>query len=376
MLSPELVDACRPELVQIEAESRPGTLWNVGPRIAELAGAQPADSSHDRLGPRGHRAHPGRPRRLPHRGTSSTRSSSSTWRRPSRRRPPTSGPPTWAAAEALLDRADCPLPASSLYAIAALDLGLPYINFTPSLGAAPAGIDELARLRGTCHAGRDGKTGETLLKSVLAPMFAARNLQVMSWVGHNIFGNLDGRCSTTRATSRPSSRSRIGPCRRHPRLRPADAHFDRAHRQPGRLENGLGSHPFPGFSGHADDAAVHLAGVRFAAGRPAGARPGAARRRWPASAAKRARSRFLSSFFKSPLGDAPAAFADQFRALEAWVRRASDDVAQRMSRARGPPEGSARKPSSTRTSSADLGRDNSRRSSQRHFSHDFLCNSP
>ena len=43
------------------------------------------------------------------------------------------------------------------------------------------------------HAGRDGKTGETLLKSVLAPMFAARNLQVMSWVGHNIFGNLDGQ---------------------------------------------------------------------------------------------------------------------------------------------------------------------------------------
>jgi myo-inositol-1-phosphate synthase len=41
--------------------------------------------------------------------------------------------------------------------------------------------------------GHDGKTGETLMKSVLAPMFAARNLEVMSWVGHNIFGNLDGR---------------------------------------------------------------------------------------------------------------------------------------------------------------------------------------
>jgi myo-inositol-1-phosphate synthase len=84
------------------------------------------------------------------------------------------------------------LPASSLYAIAALDLGMPYINFTPSLGAAPPAIQELARFRGTCHAGQDGKTGETLLKSVLAPMFAARNLEVMSWVGHNIFGNLDG----------------------------------------------------------------------------------------------------------------------------------------------------------------------------------------
>ena len=41
--------------------------------------------------------------------------------------------------------------------------------------------------------GYDGKTGETLLKSVLAPMFARRNLKVMSWVGHNIFGNMDGK---------------------------------------------------------------------------------------------------------------------------------------------------------------------------------------
>ena len=43
-----------------------------------------------------------------------------------------------------------------------------------------------------CYAGKDGKTGETLMKTVLAPMFAHRNLKVMSWVGHNIFGNRDG----------------------------------------------------------------------------------------------------------------------------------------------------------------------------------------
>jgi myo-inositol-1-phosphate synthase len=84
------------------------------------------------------------------------------------------------------------LPASSLYAIAALYLGVPFINFTPSLGASPAAIQDLAIQRQICHAGKDGKTGETLLKSVLAPMFAHRNLEVMSWVGHNIFGNMDG----------------------------------------------------------------------------------------------------------------------------------------------------------------------------------------
>jgi myo-inositol-1-phosphate synthase len=101
-------------------------------------------------------------------------------------------PKSWDALAKELTQKSCQLPASSLYAAAALDLGMAYINFTPSLGASPAAIQELATLRKTCHAGQDGKTGETLLKSVLAPMFAARNLEIMSWVGHNIFGNLDG----------------------------------------------------------------------------------------------------------------------------------------------------------------------------------------
>lgn len=84
------------------------------------------------------------------------------------------------------------LPASSLYAWATLDLGWPYVNFTPSLGASVPAIEQLARERGAVHGGKDGKTGETLLKSVLAPMFALRNLKILSWVGHNIFGNRDG----------------------------------------------------------------------------------------------------------------------------------------------------------------------------------------
>ena len=85
------------------------------------------------------------------------------------------------------------MPASSLYAIAALGSGHSFINFTPSLADSPAAIDELARSKAACHYGCDGKTGETLMKSVLAPMFARRNMQVKSWVGHNIFGNMDGQ---------------------------------------------------------------------------------------------------------------------------------------------------------------------------------------
>lgn len=93
---------------------------------------------------------------------------------------------------ASLDDPNCPLPSSSLYAIAAIERGHPFVNFTPSLGSDLPAIDALARQLGSAHVGRDGKTGETFLKSVLAPAFAARNLEVMSWVGHNIFGNLDG----------------------------------------------------------------------------------------------------------------------------------------------------------------------------------------
>ncbi len=84
------------------------------------------------------------------------------------------------------------LPASSLYALAALRCGYSYINFTPSLGASLPALDDLAQSSGAIYAGKDGKTGETLMKTVLAPMFADRNLKVMSWVGHNIFGNRDG----------------------------------------------------------------------------------------------------------------------------------------------------------------------------------------
>ncbi|MGH7227311.1 MAG: inositol-3-phosphate synthase, partial [Gemmataceae bacterium] len=92
-----------------------------------------------------------------------------------------------------LEKRQTPLPASALYAWAALDLGWPFVNFTPSLGASLPAVLELAKQRGAVVAGKDGKTGETLMKSVLAPMFALRNWQILSWVGHNIFGNRDGQ---------------------------------------------------------------------------------------------------------------------------------------------------------------------------------------
>lgn len=100
----------------------------------------------------------------------------------------------WKRLEKSLDRDRAPpLPASALYAIAALEESIPYINFTPSLGCEVPAIQELAASRRVPIMGADGKTGETLLKSVLAPMFRGRQLKVLSWTGHNILGNGDGR---------------------------------------------------------------------------------------------------------------------------------------------------------------------------------------
>src|SRR5206468_9758309 len=81
---------------------------------------------------------------------------------------------------------------TGIYPSAAIDAGLPYPTLPPPPGATPPALDELARKRGGPPAGQALKPGETLLKSVLAPLFARRNLRVLSWVGHNILGNRDG----------------------------------------------------------------------------------------------------------------------------------------------------------------------------------------
>ncbi|MFI6488453.1 inositol-3-phosphate synthase [Streptomyces sp. NPDC050564] len=84
------------------------------------------------------------------------------------------------------------LPPSSLYAAAALRAGCPYVNFTPSTGLHHPALATLAESSGLPYAGRDGKTGQTLLRSVLGPMFAQRALTVRAWSGTNLLGGGDG----------------------------------------------------------------------------------------------------------------------------------------------------------------------------------------
>jgi len=82
---------------------------------------------------------------------------------------------------------------SMLYAYAAIGRGFPYVNFTPSLGIAPPALQELGVKHHVPFYGSDGKTGETLMKTVLAPLFRYRHLDVLSWEGFNILGGGDGR---------------------------------------------------------------------------------------------------------------------------------------------------------------------------------------
>jgi myo-inositol-1-phosphate synthase len=84
------------------------------------------------------------------------------------------------------------IPSSVVYAVAALDAGFPFVDFTPSVAAETAPAREAAAATRVPFAGRDGKTGETLLKTVLAPLFVARHLPVLSWEGFNMLGNRDG----------------------------------------------------------------------------------------------------------------------------------------------------------------------------------------
>jgi myo-inositol-1-phosphate synthase len=190
IFEPALADACQEDLQRWEANLRPGTLLNSGPAIARLADRSdlPSDATARHALERiQNDLHDFRARNQLEQvvviNVSSTEAPFET----------SEIHQSLQRLTAALERRPPPLPASSLYAWAALDLGLPYINFTPSLGASLPALVELAQERRAVIGGKDGKTGETLLKSVLAPMFALRNWRLLSWVGHNIFGNRDGQ---------------------------------------------------------------------------------------------------------------------------------------------------------------------------------------
>jgi len=81
---------------------------------------------------------------------------------------------------------------SQIYAYACLKMGVPYANGAPNLSVDTPALLELARKQGLPIAGKDFKTGQTLMKTILAPGFKARMLGLSGWYSTNILGNRDG----------------------------------------------------------------------------------------------------------------------------------------------------------------------------------------
>ena len=317
-IPPELLDKVKPELDKADKLIRPGTLHNVGPTITALASESCRKLKES-------------PRQAIERIQADLKAFAADQKlahvivvNVSSTEPavdPTVFPAKWNDLSKVIDKpAKAPLPASSLYAIATLDLGYSYLNFTPSLGSSLPAIEELAQLRGARHMGYDGKTGETLLKSILAPMFAHRNLHVMSWVGHNIFGNMDGRVLDDPANkaSKVTSKDRLlKDILQYPPQTLVSIEYIQSM---GDWKTAWDHVHFQGFLGTpmtfqfiwqgCDSllaAPLVLDLVRFT------------ERAWRAGEV--GTLSFLGSFFKSPLGVDNQSFIPQFQQLEAWASR-------------------------------------------------------
>ena len=87
---------------------------------------------------------------------------------------------------------DPAIPPSMIYAYAALKMGIPYANGAPNLSSDVPAMVELAKQTKTPISGKDFKTGQTLMKTILAPGLKARSLGIRGWFSTNILGNRDG----------------------------------------------------------------------------------------------------------------------------------------------------------------------------------------
>jgi myo-inositol-1-phosphate synthase len=96
------------------------------------------------------------------------------------------------AFERALEADDDTLPSSMIYAYAAISEGIPYANAAPNLSADIPALVALAASTQTPLAGKDLKTGQTLIKTIMAPGLKARLLGVDGWYSTNILGNRDG----------------------------------------------------------------------------------------------------------------------------------------------------------------------------------------
>jgi len=99
---------------------------------------------------------------------------------------------------------------SMIYAYAALSLGVPFANGAPNLSADIPALVQLAAQRRAPIAGSDFKTGQTLMKTVVAPGLKARMLGLRGWFSTNILGNRDGEVLDDAGSFRAKEVSKSG----------------------------------------------------------------------------------------------------------------------------------------------------------------------
>ena len=156
------------------------------------------------------------PKRFGRTSSSSRRSTSATgWSWSGVRRPRSSsapGPTHWTleAFEKAIDANDQTIAPSMLYAYAAIMEGVPFANGAPNLTCDFPAMEQLAKTKGVPIGGKDFKTGQTMVKTVLSPMFKARMLGVAGWYSTNILGNRDGEVLDDPESFKTKEESKLG----------------------------------------------------------------------------------------------------------------------------------------------------------------------
>jgi len=117
---------------------------------------------------------------------------------------------TLEAFEKAMEQNDVSIAPSMLYAYAAMLERVPFANGAPNLTCDFPAMEQLAKSKGVPIGGKDFKTGQTMIKTVLSPMFKARMLGVAGWYSTNILGNRDGEVLDDPESFKTKEESKLG----------------------------------------------------------------------------------------------------------------------------------------------------------------------